>query len=188
MEGNSPRSLSIFRVSFSSNIIIIYILFTVNAHRFLHPYAKETESNHFTMLHPLLNVYVTLVKLYCWRQKSFISTSLLPHRSHVLPPILSLSHTSSQRSFFFVSCSFHFYSVAAAWHLSMMNSHHIQNDFRHNVRSYRSMHLKHIRIKKIEIFSSLLYYICHFVQSFSVRWWVQHEYCLLSFASKRKPL
>lgn len=49
VEANLPCSL---RTISSSCIIIIYILLTVNAHRFLHPYAKETESNHFTMLHP----------------------------------------------------------------------------------------------------------------------------------------
>lgn len=65
----ATNSLLSFQVSFSS-IIIIYISFTVNAHRFLQPYAKETESNHFTMLHPFLNVYVTLVKLYCVGGKS----------------------------------------------------------------------------------------------------------------------
>lgn len=126
---------SLFSASFSS-IIIIYILFTVNAHRFLHPYAKETESNHFTMLHPFrMCMWLLLNCIVGGKSPSFPLLCRLPvvlatltlFLAWIIFSALSLSHS-------FVSCSFHFHSLAAAWHLSMMNSYHTQNDFRRNAR------------------------------------------------------
>lgn len=69
---------SLFSASFSS-IIIIYILFTVNAHRFLHPYAKETESNHFTMLHPFrMCMWLLLNCIVGGKSPSFLLLCRLP--------------------------------------------------------------------------------------------------------------
>lgn len=177
---------SLFSASFSS-IIIIYILFTVNAHRFLHPYAKETESNHFTMLHPF--------RMCMW----LLLNCIVGGKSPSFPLLCRLPVVLATLTFFLA------WIIFSALSLSLIRSFHARFTFIHllPLDIFRwwihiihkmisggtlDVYLKHPRIRKMEIFSSLLYYICHFVQSFSVRWWAQHECRLLSFASKRKPL